>query len=137
MRKIIIFSLVLNSALIVFCIYKQNSYLINSQLAFLSSLAIAFGSFYSYNKLIKNKALEAKVNKEPQGKFKKAKQAFLNLNQSKKGFFSPFRLIGYIFLILSLFYLKRHGIFNALAFFMGLFMLPSGVFLYMIFGRFK
>lgn len=140
MRQIIIFSVILDLLLVVFSIYKQNSYLINSQLAFVSSLAIAFGSFYSYNKLMKNRALEVKFDDEEDeanlSKFKSVKNALSNLNQSKYGFLSPFRALGYIFLILSLFYLRRQGSFDVIAFFAGLFVLPCGVFLYMIFGRF-
>ncbi len=113
--------------LIIFSLYMGGFWLLNTQLAFISSMLILFSSFYGYKKAIQAKSSFVKTEDfedelEDKEIIKKVRKSFNTLSSS----LSPFRLLSYIFLILCFLYLNRHSYLNVGAFLLGLGVLPLG-----------
>ena len=64
------------------------------------------------------------IIKEEKKKQMSIKNALFNLKISFSSFLSPLKLFGYVFLILSFFYLNRHGMLAIPAFLSGFFIVP-------------
>ncbi len=132
--------------IVVLSLFMGGFWLLNTQVAFISSMLVTFASFYAYKKSIqkgvKNSSgeefrdsfdeLEDPYNlyddEENQSQTKKSKGVF---RYTIKGFASgiggainPLRILAYSVLIFSFLYLNRHGVFNAFAFFAGLSIVP-------------
>ena len=143
-----------DALLVVLSLYQGGAWLLNSQLAFLSSLFVTVASYFSYKRLIdKRLALgegeqlrdsiqkqedpyevydEAEdttetlkqVIKEERAKVTSLKQTGENLYKSLSGIFSPFRLLSYLFLFFAFLYLANGGHFVVWAYVSGLFVVP-------------
>ncbi len=152
-KKIVIYFLIADLFLIVLSLIVDGKiWLINSQVAFLSSLLITLASFKSYEKLVKNRVELAKDNlhdvqdeidkiddphdlyskdvdfkeviKEERKKITNLKTAYENFKNSSKGAFSLLRLGAYGFLFVSFLYLVRHELFSIAPYMIGLFVVP-------------
>ncbi len=145
MSRISYLYLIGDFVVVLFSFIKGGYWLINTQTAFISSMLIVFASFYAYKKSIA-KRVESYGGEEfreasdeledPYNLFdeedddKKTKKTGV-FRYTIKGFASgiggainPIRILAYGILILSFFYLTRHGLFNAFAFFTGLSIVP-------------
>lgn len=151
----ILIFLVLETILILVSIYFKNNFFLNSQLAFIATIFIILMNFRVYKKkmsqilsndeLVKNlkrfdeneeKRLEDdkfdeldkfddKIDDFEFKQDKKLKRA-IKFSSSMRAF-SPFKFLGYIFLILSFLFLNKNEIFNILAFVFGIFLAQFGV----------
>ncbi len=136
--------------LLILLFFNNPLALLNTQLAFISSLLITLGSFWGYAKVVKSKTkavfeeeesyfylfeededrkdLEAKdIFQQEKSKLKSPKRAILNFVKTAKGFFSPYRIGGYLFLTLVVLWLIRKGYFQVGAFLLGLGVVPLSV----------
>lgn len=141
---------------------KNWNWILNSQIAFASSIFITIATFYSYQANVKKrlegygevnivnndqdeidkiedpydlysedniteeKELTTEKIKEIIGeeKAKLKKNTVKNTIFSAGGFLSIYRILGYAFLLFGFFYLVNNGLFNALAFVIGLTIVP-------------
>ncbi|MRI83493.1 MAG: hypothetical protein C6I00_03655 [Nitratiruptor sp.] len=124
--------------------------LLNSQIAFISSLLVVLGSYWGYAGLVKRgrfpfngdrdyiQRLEDPYDVEGENHSKSAKEIFEEerrrikrsgnlkvLLTTYQGFFSPLRLLGYLFLVVALLALVRRGIFDPFGFLLGLGVVPA------------
>lgn len=123
-RKFAYMYIILDLVLILISIYKGGFWLINTQLAFISSMLIVFSSFYGYKKAIKAKSLLFE-NEE----FEKAEdKEIIKKTRKIAGTFctslSPFRLLSYVFLILAFLFLNRREWLEIFPFLLGLGIIP-------------
>jgi len=129
-------------------------FLLNTQVAFISSLLVVGGSFLGYRKLVQKRAPhfqgpdvidemddpfelyedEGKSAKEifEEEKAKLKKANLKNFFASAPGFLSPYRLFGYLFLVVAVLVLIRKGYFEAGSFLIGLGIVPLSALLYTI-----
>ena len=132
-------------------------FLLNTQIAFIASLLVVLGSFWGYKNLVRKKAAhfaerdaidiiedphelyEEESQKSAKELFEeekarlKAKRANVkNFIKSAPGFFSPYRLFGYLFLVLAVLVLIRKGYFEAGSFLVGLAIVPTAALLYAV-----
>lgn len=116
--------LVVDLFLIVISLYKGGFWLINTQIAFVSSMLIIFSSFYSYKKVIDKKSplLENEDFEEVEDKeiIKKTRKIAGTVRAS----FSLFRLLSYLFLVLGFLFLQRREWLEITPFLLGLGVLP-------------
>ena len=152
-RKFFLVFIAIDVLVVIFSLIMQNHWLVNTQVAFFCSLLITIATFFSYKKMVQNRietsvydnkdALkkyedpfdlyddedEEKMAEEAQTKPVKKlgiKESVRNLSRSYKGALSPLRLGAYAILIISSLFLVRHGMFDAVAFFVGLSIVPLG-----------
>lgn len=135
--NIFFFYLIGDLVLVGVSLYLGGLWLLNTQVAFIASVLIVFATYFGYERFAKGRALsevvedeeaneEEEENKDEENKdekekfFEKSKRVIGGIG----GSFSPFRLFGYLFLILSFFYLNRHGLFLPFAFLTGLGVVP-------------
>lgn len=123
-RKFAYMYIILDLVLILISIYKGGFWLINTQLAFISSMLIVFSSFYGYKKAIKaksplfeNEEFEKAEDKEIIKKTRKIAGTF-------RTSLSPFRLLSYVFLILAFLFLNRREWLEIFPFLLGLGIIP-------------
>ncbi len=151
--RVVIFTIfVVDTVLAVFSFYQGENWLINTQVAFFSSLFVTLSSFLSYKRLI-HKRLESEVEdmpdfidkiedsfdlyskddkekdfqeiiKEERAKLKGGKTTMKNLFHSLSGAFNPLRLLSYLFLFVGFVYLVNNQQFELLAYLIGLFVVP-------------
>lgn len=124
-RTFTFFYLFLDVCLILLSLYKGGFWLINTQIAFISSMLIIFSSFHGYKKMVNAKSplfKDEEFNEELEDKeiIKHTRKEANTLRTS----FSPFRLLSYLFLILSFLYLNRHGWLEIFPFLLGLGVVP-------------
>ncbi len=147
MSKISYIYLIVDFLVIVFSLIKGGNWLLNTQIAFISSMLITFASFYAYKKSIKKRVenYSGEEFREPNDELEDPYNLFEDEeenrdNKSKnsgvfkytiKGFASgiggainPLRLLAYGVLIVSFLSLTKYGLFNAFAFFIGLSVVP-------------
>ncbi len=139
---------------IVLSLIQGGDWLLNTQLAFVCSLLITFASFRSYNTFVQRR-LDAGLI--PDDKFDKYyeddkeddddekesaaprvakigfKQSFQNLALSYKSALSLYRIVSYGVLFLAVLFLIRHDTLDAIAFFVGLSVVPLSSFLSVLF----
>ena len=131
-------------------------FLLNTQLAFISSLLIVMGSFYGYKKVVQKRSAtpgpdtidqiedrfglyEEESPQEAKELFEREKErvkkggALKHFFSTSSAFFSPYRLIGYGVLALMVLWLIGRGIFEPLSFLLGLAIVPVGTMLYALF----
>jgi hypothetical protein len=135
--------------ILVFLLFGDPKTLLNSQIAFISSLFVVLGSYWGYAGLVRRGELgfgyrdaieriedphgfddevaaqDAKaLFEEEKRRVKKSGnlKAFLS---TYRGFFSPFRLIGYLFLVVAVLVLVRKGLFDPVGFLVGLAVVPA------------
>ncbi len=129
-------------------------FLLNTQVAFISSLLVVLGSFWGYKRMVQKRAkkfsgrdvievledryeLYEESNKsakeifeEERAKIKVSRANIKNFIKSAPGFFSPWRLLGYLFLVVAVLVLIRKGYFEAGSFLIGLAIVPLSALLY-------
>ncbi len=129
-------------------------FLLNTQVAFISSLLVVLGSFWGYKRMVQKRAkkfsgrdvievledryeLYEESNKsakeifeEERAKIKASRANIKNFIKSAPGFFSPWRLLGYLFLVVAVLVLIRKGYFEAGSFLVGLAIVPLSALLY-------
>jgi hypothetical protein len=132
--------------------------LLNSQIAFIASLFVVLGSYFGYARMVKKgspllqerDAIEKiedpyDLYTENEPSDKSAKEIFeeerLKVKRSGnlkafvttyKGFFSPFRLFGYLFLIISVLVLIRKGVFDPWSYLIGLGVVPVAALIFAV-----
>ncbi len=127
-RHFIAIFLAVDAALI--AIFAHSSVkLLNSQIAFICAFLILLASFLAHKKQVLAKSSAHKLNEDEMRFFDDNSVATsrhkLKLKElSFAALFSPIRLISYAFLILAFFILKRHNVFEPLAFLFGLAAMP-------------
>ncbi len=159
MRKIFAIAFFVDIVLIFWSISFDRYALINSQLAFIASLLIILGSFQGYKKVVQKKShlgrdiidgiedrfelyneeenrhLSAKELFEEEKKKVKSQKAMKNFVLGLGGFFSMYRLFGYLFLVVVVLMLIRKAIFDPVSFLLGLAVLPLSAMFYALFGK--
>lgn len=152
---------ILDLILILYCLSLKNYiFLLNSQVAIIASLAVTFGSFLGYKSLVIKKSKEQILDdkdyidrledpydlyskdesKDPKELLKKEKKRIKKENLknfllTSSGFFSFYRLFGYLILIVSVLMLIDKGLFDAISFMVGLSLVPVAVLIYAFFRR--
>jgi len=138
----------LDILLMLYSSYKGINFFINSQVAFLSALAIVVLSFVSYLRNINKQisALSEKLDttgdildeiddpynlyeddeKDEQKTSQKVKLTMKNLSQSKGAALSLFRILGYALLVAGFFMLVKYKIFSILPYILGISIIPLG-----------
>lgn len=140
--NIFFFYLIGDLVLVGVSLYLGGLWLLNTQVAFIASVLIVFATYFGYERFAKGRALsevvedeevneEEEKNKDEKNKDEENKDEKEKFFEKSKrvaggigGSFSLFRLFGYLFLILSFFYLNRHGLFLPFAFLAGLGVVP-------------
>ncbi len=157
-RKFLYLFLVIDGVVVVFSIWMQQHWFINTQVAFCCSLLVTIATFFSYKRLVENRVHMGIGHDESDTKdFKKYEDPFdvydeqeEPLTQEKehqetvapkkrklkdilshfflgsRGALSPLRLGAYAILLISSMALVRHDVFNPIAFFAGLSIVPLG-----------
>lgn len=154
---------IIDFGVVVFCVLSNNYvWLINTQVAFISSVFISLATFLSYkrnvSKRLENIDYDAELSndrdeidkiddpydlyddekvsdkteftpfeikeiiKEEKSRIKQ--NSFKNTIYSSGSFISIYRIVGYIVLIFGFFSLNNNGIFNAIPYLAGLFIVP-------------
>ena len=133
--------------LLIFLFFNDPKVLLNTQIAFISSLLVVLGSYYGYSRLVKKSApledrdyidrledrfdLEGDEVSDAKELFEQEKQRikqsgnFKAFKQTYRGFFSPFRLVGYLFMVVAVLVLIRKGWFDTFGFLVGLAIVPA------------
>ncbi len=153
---------VLDGVLVVFYLVRRDFLaLLNSQVAFIASLLVVFGSFYGYKRMVEKRAKnftgkdiiermedpyelyeEMEVAKksakeiieEEKRRIKKS-ESVKHFIKSGSAFASPYRLFGYGFLVLSILVLVRRDLFSPFAYLIGLGIVPVGAMVFALWGR--
>lgn len=123
----------LDGGIIIFGILQNDiPWILNSQLAFASSLFITASTLYSYRKHILNNQLltETQPPQEESDDNDKEKEILwrTKLISGIKSF-SPLRLLGYTFLIITFLILNQKHLFDPIAFLVGLASVPLSTFI--------
>ncbi|MDL2347511.1 hypothetical protein [Campylobacter hyointestinalis] len=147
-KKLIIFYVFLDVLLIFVAASFGEIQLLNSQVAMIASMIILFGSYQGYKSRVQNRSLNYELSETEKAIFEDIKEDDemeddpKNLSKQTKfrkvdiiGAFKPYRLIGYITLILAFFMLLRKDLFEPFSFLIGLAVMPIGVFLAGVFTR--
>ncbi|RAZ56157.1 hypothetical protein [Campylobacter hyointestinalis] len=146
-KKLIIFYLFLDLLLIFVAASFGEIQLLNSQVAMIASMIILFGSYQGYKSRVQNRSLNYELSETEKAIFEDIKEDEIkddpkSLSKQTKfkkvdivGAFKPYRLIGYITLILAFFMLLRKDLFEPFSFLIGLAVMPIGVFLAGVFTR--
>ncbi len=138
---------------ILFSLTQGENWLLNTQIAFVCSLLITLASFRSYHTFVERRVDAGLI---PNDKFDKYyeddkdeddenesetpkvtkigfKQSFQNLALSYKSALSLYRILSYGVLFLAVLFLIRHETLDAIAFFVGLSVVPLSSFLSVLF----
>ncbi|WP_220106621.1 hypothetical protein [Campylobacter hyointestinalis] len=146
-KKLIIFYVFLDVLLIFVAASFGEIQLLNSQVAMIASMIILFGSYQGYKSRVQNRSLNYELSETEKAIFEDIKEDEIkddpkSLSKQTKfkkvdivGAFKPYRLIGYITLILAFFMLLRKDLFEPFSFLIGLAVMPIGVFLAGVFTR--
>ena len=144
--------------LLVVILFSDPLRLLNSQIAFIASLFVVLGSYYGYSRMVKKGSpllqKQDAIDKiedpydlysEDEHEGKSAKEIFEEerkrvkksgnlraLATTYKGFLSPFRLFGYLFLVISVLVLIKKGMFDPWGYLIGLGVVPVATLLFAI-----
>ncbi len=150
LKRFFFIAFIVDSIVIAYSFFASRYFLLNTQLAFIASLLIVLGSFYGYARMVTKRAhitgrdiideiedrfelyeepqrsgASAKeIFEEEKAKIKSKRVSLKNFLKSSNAFFSPFRLFGYVVLVVAIFFLVRHGWFEAGSFLVGLAIVP-------------
>jgi len=141
-KKSIFVFLIIDTFLIIFSLYMGGVWLINTQGGFISSITVILCSFYGYKKEIERKVknfdgtidddrelidktldpygLWEDEEKPKKTKLESIKTSLENTKSFSFGFFSLYRIFGYVILVALCFFLVKKNIFNPVAFLVGL-----------------
>ncbi len=146
-KKQLFIYIILDIFIFIFSIFKGYTWILNTQIAFLSSLSIVLLSFLSYVKnvnkqvklvgdLIDDKDIIDELNDpyelyedtdtKTKNKAEKIKISMKNLSKSKGAAVSFLRLIGYLILIAGFFLLVKIKLFLAIPYIIGISIIPVG-----------
>ncbi len=149
-RKFFFYFLVVDSLVIGISLVMQGMWLLNTQVAFVCSFLISIATFLSYKRLVERRVEtrsyaedkryddpyelydeedepEASTEVEVKPVQKKGfKENLRNLALGSWGALSPLRLGAYAVLFLTILALIRHNVFEPIAFFVGLSVVPLG-----------
>ena len=140
---------------ILLSLFQGGDWLLNTQMAFACSLLITLASFRSYHTFVQRRVDAGLI---PDDKFDKYyeddkeeddekesvtprvakvgfKQSFQNLALSYKSALSLYRILSYGVLFLAVLFLIRHDTLDAIAFFVGLSVVPLSSFLSVLFVK--
>lgn len=141
---------------ILLSLVQGGDWLLNTQLAFVCSLLITLASFRSYHTFVERRVDaglipddkfdkyyeddqedddDAKENAVPSHPKVGFKQSFQNLALSYKSALSLYRILAYGILFLAVLFLIRHDNLDAIAFFVGLSVVPLSSFLSVLFVK--
>lgn len=123
-KKFAFFYLLTDVFLIAFSLYMGGYWLINTQCAFILSMLITYSSFYGYKSMIlkKSEMLDRDILEEDEDKdiIKETKKSVGTFGVNV----AIMRFVTYSFLILTFFFLNRHGWFMAIPFILGVSIVP-------------
>jgi len=141
---------------ILLSLFQGGDWLLNTQMAFVCSLLITLASFRSYHTFVERRVDaglipddkfdkyydddkedddEANENEVPRVAKVGFKQSFQNLALSYKSALSLYRIVSYGVLFLAVLFLIRHDNLDAIAFFVGLSVVPLSSFLSVLFVK--
>jgi len=141
---------------ILLSLFQGGDWLLNTQMAFICSLLITLASFRSYHTFVERRVDaglipndkfdkyydddkedddEANENEAPRVAKVGFKQSFQNLALSYKSALSLYRIVSYGVLFLAVLFLIRHDNLDAIAFFVGLSVVPLSSFLSVLFVK--
>ncbi len=149
-KKIIFSFLIVDAIFAIFIfLYGGESWFLNSQIAFFSSIGVTISSFYSYQKMIlskmenglipKERDILDKIDdkyelydeedknreiKEEKRVSKTIKESIGTLKLTSKAFLSIYRILAYLLVILGFFILQKSNIFIILPYLLGLIVVP-------------
>lgn len=127
-KKLNIFYLYLVGDLVLvgISLYLGGFWLINTQVAFIASMLIVFSSYFGYKRFVTNQVSDVEISEDDEldEKDEKFFAKSKKIAGTFKGALSPLRLIAYLFLVISFFFLNRHGLFLPFAFLAGLGIVP-------------
>jgi ABC-type transport system involved in cytochrome bd biosynthesis fused ATPase/permease subunit len=155
---------IVDTIVVVICLLLQKYlWLLNIQIAFISSLIITIGSFYGYKKNIQNRVnltdnqflnntadtidkiddpydlYSDDIKQTQENKISKTinniKQTTKNTIKSFGAFGSLYRVVGYVVLIIGFFYLNNNQLLNPIAYLIGLIITPIIVLLFAFLNR--
>ena len=151
----IVIYIALDLFVIIFTVFKGYTWLINTQIAFLSAFSVVLLSFLSYVKNI-NKQVKTLGDiiddkdfidelddpyelyddkKDKDDKKSKVKISMKNLSKSKSAAFSLFRILGYGLLIGGFFLLLKIKSFEIIPYLIGISIIPVGGLINIIYQR--
>ncbi|CZE48385.1 hypothetical protein [Campylobacter geochelonis] len=119
----------LDCILILVCIMMGRNWLLNSQISFFISIFIAYASFKSYKNRIENEIYSGKY--DDLGEDDEVQK--IGAKASAITFFSPLKILGYLFLGGSFYLLAKYAFLNVAAFSIGIALMPLGAIIYGIF----
>ncbi len=153
--RLLRFYLLGDAFVILLSLFQGGDWLLNTQIAFICSLLITLASFRSYHTFVTRRVDAGLI---PDDKFDKYyeddqeeddekenvaphvakvgfKQSFQNLALSYKSALSLYRILSYGILFLAVLFLIRHDNLDAIAFFVGLSVVPLSSFLSVLFVK--
>lgn len=119
-KKIALIYFLLDFILIVFSLFFGKNFLISSQVAFFCSVLIFLTSARAYKSKIYNELYNTNFDKN--GEYSKKNLSFT--------FFSPLKILAYIFFGICFFGLQKINILNPFAFLIGTTLMPIGMVIY-------
>ena len=155
MKRFFQIAFVLDLIILAISYFATPYFVLNTQLAFIASLLIVFGSFYGYKKVVQKKMQhvtrdaideiedrfelydesepieDAKaLFEEEKRKVKGFGKGLKNFARTSSGFFSPYRLLGYAFMVIAVLVLIKRGVFEPWSFLIGLSIVPASALVY-------
>ncbi|BCD67923.1 hypothetical protein [Nitratiruptor sp. YY09-18] len=160
MKNFFFVAFFLDILLIIYAFFSSPYFLLNSQLGFIAALLVIMGSFYGYKRFIQARQNSQKTDiidtiedrfdlySEETHEERSAKELFEEERAKSKakgaglkhflstapGFFSPYRLFGYLFLVVAVLVLIRKNLFEPWSFLAGLSVVPVSVILFALFA---
>lgn len=155
-KKQLFIYIILDIFIFIFSIFKGYVWILNTQIAFLSSLCIILLSFLSYVKNVNKQVklvgdliddrdiidelndpyeLYEDTNTKAKKRAEKIKISMKNLSKSKGGAVSFLRLIGYLILIAGFFLLVKIKLFLVIPYIIGISIVPVGGLINAIYQR--
>lgn len=122
MTKIFSVYLFVDILLIVLAIFMGGLWLINTQIAFICSMLIAYSSFLSYKKMVQKRLEDPSITETDLPK--SSGRSMENLANSSRGALSLWRLLAYALLFVAILVLIRKDLFEPIAFILGVSVLP-------------
>lgn len=157
-KKLALIYLCSDAVLIAICAYFGAEYVLNSQVALISSSLIILASFLGYKKRVEKKIANADISAyddifddensriPSQNEAKNARNSRIPNEKTPKiplrlyefgSVFSPLRLLGYVLLILAFFILFKKELFEPLSFLAGIAVMPISVLFSAVFIKAK
>lgn len=124
LKSLIYIYFFLDSMLIIFSIFMDINFILNSQISFFCSLIILSASIYAYKKRVFEDIFDCDFSDQNSKNFKKF------IPKKLTTFFSPFKILSYVLLIIAFFCLKNSGKFEIIPFLLGILLMPIGVIIF-------